>query len=101
MIEAASRWVGALGADDRVGVMVLPLPGLNIEFTTDHARVQEALAMVRPLAKPPPPFSYRNVSAWEAIRITEGDTFITAAGVPASVAASPPARTRSGCSRRR
>ena len=77
MIEAASRWVGTLGAVDRVGVMVLPLPGLNIEFTTDHARVREALATVRPLAKPPQPFSYRTVSPWEAIRITEGDTFIT------------------------
>jgi VWFA-related protein len=77
MIEAASRWVGTLGASDRVGVMVLPLPGLSIEFTTDHARVREGLAKVRPLAKPPQPFSYRTVSPWEAIRITEGDTFIT------------------------
>ena len=77
MIEAASRWVGTLGASDRVGVMVLPLPGLNIEFTTDHARVREALAKVRPLAKPPMPFSYRTVSPYEAIRITEGDAFIT------------------------
>ena len=76
MIEAASRWVGTLGASDRVGVMVLPLPGLNIEFTTDHARVREALAKVRPLAKPPQPFSYRTVSPYEAIRITEGDAFI-------------------------
>ena len=57
--------------------MVLPLPGLNIEFTTDHARVREALAKVRPLAKPPQPFSYRTVSPWEAIRITEGNTFVT------------------------
>ena len=62
MIEAASRWVATLGAGDRVGVMVLPQPGLNIEFTTDHARVREALAKVRPLAKPPQPFSYRTVS---------------------------------------
>ena len=77
VIEAASRWVGTLGASDRVGVMVLPLPGLNIEFTTDHARVREALARVRPLAKAPPPFSYRNVSPYEAIRITEEDGFIT------------------------
>ena len=77
MIEAASRWVGTLSAGDRVGVMVLPLPGVNIEFTTDHARVREALATVRPLAKPPMPFSYRTVSPYEAIRITEGDTFIT------------------------
>ncbi len=76
MIEAASRWVGTLGASDRVGVMVLPLPGLHIEFTTDHARVREALAKVRPLAKPPQPFSYRTVSPYEAIRITEGDTFV-------------------------
>jgi VWFA-related protein len=77
MIEAASRWVGTLGASDRVGVMVLPLPGVNIEFTTDHARVREGLAKVRPLAKPPQPFSYRTVSPYEAIRITEGDAFIT------------------------
>jgi VWFA-related protein len=77
MIEAASRWLGTLGASDRVGVMVLPLPGLNIEFTTDHARMREALGRVKPLAKPPQPFSYRTVSPWEAIRITEGDTFVT------------------------
>ena len=76
MIEAASRWVGTLGAADRVGVMVLPLPGLNVEFTTDHARVQQALATVRPLAKPPQPFSYRTVSPWEAIQITDGNEFI-------------------------
>jgi VWFA-related protein len=76
MIEAASRWVGTLGPGDRVGVMVLPLPGVNIEFTTDHARVREGLAGVRPLAKPPPPFSHRNVSPYEAIRIMEGDTFV-------------------------
>ena len=44
LIEAASRWVGTLGAGDRVGVMALPLPGVNVEFTTDHARVREALA---------------------------------------------------------
>ena len=56
MIEAASRWVGTLGAADRVGVMVLPLPGLNVEFTNDHARVQEALATVRPLASRRSPF---------------------------------------------
>jgi VWFA-related protein len=77
MIEAASGWVGTLGASDRVGVMVLPLPGLNIEFTTDHARVREGLAKVRPLGKAPQPFSYRTVSPYEAIRITEGDTFVT------------------------
>jgi len=76
MIEAASRWVGTLGAADRVGVMVLPLPGLNVEFTTDHARVQQALATVRPLAKSPQPFSYRTVSPWEAIQITDGNEFI-------------------------
>jgi VWFA-related protein len=76
IIEAASRWVATLGASDRVGVIVLPLPGLNIEFTTDHARVRDGLARVKPLAKPPQPFSYRTVSPYEAIRITEGDTFV-------------------------
>lgn len=77
MIEAASRWVGTLGASDRVGVMVLPLPGLSVEFTTDHARVRDGLARVKPLGKPPQPFSYRTVSPYEAIRITEDDTFVT------------------------
>ena len=76
MIEAASRWIGTLGASDRIGLMVLPLPGVSVDFTTDHARVREALARVRPLAKPPMPFSYRTVSPYEAIRITEGDEFI-------------------------
>jgi VWFA-related protein len=76
LIEAASRWVGTLGAMDRVGLMVLPLPGLNIEFTTDHARIRQALATVRPLARPMPPFSQRQVSPYEAIRITEDDEFI-------------------------
>lgn len=77
MIQAASRWIGSLGGADRVGVMVLPQPGLNIEFTTDHARIREALGKVRPLAKPPMPFAYRTVSPYEAIRISEGDTFVT------------------------
>jgi VWFA-related protein len=76
LIEPASRWLSTLGAGDRVGLMVLPLPGVNIEFTTDHARIREALAKVRPLAKAPPPFPQRTVSPWEAVRIGEGDTFV-------------------------
>ena len=76
LIAAASRWVSTLGAGDRVGVMVLPLPGVSLEFTTDHARVRDVLANVRPLVKPPQPFSYRTVSPYEAIRITEDDGFI-------------------------
>jgi VWFA-related protein len=76
IIEAASRWVSTLGASDRVGLMVLPLPGVHLEFTTDHARVRDALATVRPLTRPPQPFPARTVSPYEAIRISEGDSFV-------------------------
>ncbi len=76
VLDTAGEWVASLGPTDRVGLMALPQPGLNIEFTTDHARVIDALKKIAPHPHPPPPFSQRNVSPWEAVRMYEGDTFI-------------------------
>lgn len=77
LLMAASRWIDGLGSSDRVGLVTLPLPGLNVEFTTEHQRVQDALARVVPLAKPPLPFPQFNIGTWEAFRIRDRDEFVT------------------------
>jgi VWFA-related protein len=74
VIEAAKRWVASLGAADRVGLVVLPPPGTDIDPTTDHQRVIDAMARLAPIGSLPPPFSQYNVSIWEAFRIKEVDT---------------------------
>jgi VWFA-related protein len=76
VLDTAKEWVATLGPTDRVGLMALPQPGLNVEFTTDHARVIEGLARITPLAMSPPTFSRHNVSPWEAVRMWEGDAFV-------------------------
>jgi VWFA-related protein len=76
VLDTAKKWVATLGPTDRVGLMALPQPGLNIEFTTDHAQVIEGLARIKPLAASPPTFSRHNVSPWEAVRMWEGDVFV-------------------------
>lgn len=43
VLQTAKAWVATLGPTDRVGLMALPPPGVNIELTTDHARVMQAL----------------------------------------------------------
>ncbi len=43
VLQTAKAWVATLGPTDRVGLMALPPPGVNVELTTDHARVMQAL----------------------------------------------------------
>jgi VWFA-related protein len=77
VLEAAQRWVRSLGPKDRVGLVVFPRGGARVEFTTDHGRVAEELGRVVGSDVPPPPFSYYNVSIWEATRIAAEDDFVT------------------------
>ena len=77
VLDTAKRWVATLGPSDRVGLVTLPLPGINVEFTTEHARVIDTLSKLSPIGVPPPPFSKYNVSVWESFRITDGDAFVT------------------------
>ena len=73
VIEAAKRWVASLAPTDRVGLVVLPPPGPEIEPTTDHQPVIDAMSRLSPIGALPPPFSQYNVSIWEAFRIKEVD----------------------------
>jgi VWFA-related protein len=76
LLDAAGRWVAKLGPGDRIGLVTLPLPGINEEFTTNHQRIVDVLAGVTPTARPPVPFPSRNVGLWEAFRIKDGDSFV-------------------------
>ena len=77
VLQTAKAWVSTLGPTDRVGLVALPQPGLNFDLTTDHGRIAQALDTVVPHPNPPPPFSNRNISGWEAVRMWEGDQFVT------------------------
>jgi VWFA-related protein len=77
VLNTAQRWVATLGPSDRVGLVTLPLPGINVEFTTEHARVIDTLDKIAPIATPPFQIGNFNVSIWEAFRIDAGDTFVT------------------------
>jgi len=78
VLQTAKAWVGTLGPTDRVGLIALPQPGVNVEPTTDHARVVQALDTIVAHPNPPPPFSQRNISPWEVVRMWEGDEFVSA-----------------------
>ena len=45
-IDAASRFIGRLSPDDRVGLVTIPGAGPQIDFTANHALVQTALKSV-------------------------------------------------------
>jgi VWFA-related protein len=45
-IDAASRFIGRLSTDDRVGLVTIPGAGPQIDFTTNHALVQTALKSI-------------------------------------------------------
>ena len=45
-IDAASRFIGRLTPDDRVGLVTIPGAGPQIDFTANHALVQTALKSV-------------------------------------------------------
>jgi VWFA-related protein len=75
IIAAARRWVESLGPKDRVGLIGFPRGAARLDLTTDHARIAAGLDAMVGSAPRPQPFSARNVSVWEAIRIEDGDTF--------------------------
>ena len=80
---------------DRVGLVSLPPPGPRVEFTTEHARVGEAIGRV---GAPPPtrpiPMGGINVSLWEALRISDGDmTVLTRGDRPRVPGRLPPIRS--------
>ena len=46
-IDAARRFLGRLGPDDRVGLVTIPGAGPQIDFTANHALVDTALKAIR------------------------------------------------------
>ena len=76
VLETAKKWVGTLGPADRVGLVTLP-GGPRVEFTTEHHLIIDMLGQIvaAPTAKSLPA-TLRNVSIWEGLRISEGDTFV-------------------------
>ena len=46
-IDAASRFIGRLSPDDRVGLVTIPGAGPQIDFTVNHALVENALKSIR------------------------------------------------------
>lgn len=76
VLETTKAWLATLGPADRVGLVSLP-PGPRVEFTTEHQQVIDMLGKVAtaPAVKSLPA-TIRNVSVWEGLRISEGDTFV-------------------------
>lgn len=75
VLDAAQRWVLALGPQDRVGLITFPNVGPRVDLSTDHAKVAEALTHVTGTSPVAPTMQRRNISIWEAVRMEEGDTF--------------------------
>jgi VWFA-related protein len=75
--DTVNKWIATLGSADRVGLVVLPAPGPRVEFTTDRAAIAAALSRVVPRAGATTiPFSQRNISLWESLRIHDQDSMI-------------------------
>ena len=76
VLETTKKWVSTLGPGDRVGLVSLP-GGPRVEFTTEHQRIVDMLSKITtaPAVKSLPA-TLRNVSIWEGLRISEGDTFV-------------------------
>lgn len=75
--DTLTRWIATLGAADRVGLVVLPAPGPRVEFTTDRTAISAALGKVVPRAGATTiPFSQRNISLWESLRIHDQDSMV-------------------------
>jgi VWFA-related protein len=76
VIESARKWVLAMPPKDQIGLLTFPAPGPSVDFTTEHAKVAEALTRVVGVASQTPPFQQYNVSIWEAIRMEALDLFV-------------------------
>jgi len=46
LLNTASQFIGKLTTDDRVALVTFPEPGPHVDFTTDKARVRQALERV-------------------------------------------------------
>lgn len=65
--RAAGAFVDGLGPADRVSLLAVPQPGVYIDFTSDHARVRQALEGLAGQGSHPSIFV--NLSVWEAYQI--------------------------------
>ncbi len=76
VIDSARKWVLSMPPKDLIGLLTFPAPGPTVDFTTDHAKVADALTRVSGVATEMPPFQQYNISIWEAIRMEALDLFV-------------------------
>jgi hypothetical protein len=77
VLQTAKAWLSTLGPADRVGLVALPQPGIDVGLTTDHARIAEALDRIASHPEPPAPYSSQyNISPWETVRMWDDDAFV-------------------------
>ena len=69
VMRAAGAFVDSLGPADRVALLAVPQPGVYIDFTSNHARVRQAVDGMAGLGTPPQVTF--NISLFEAYRIAE------------------------------
>jgi VWFA-related protein len=76
VLESTKKWVASLGPGDRVGLVSIP-GGPRVEFTAEHQSIIDMLGRIvaAPTAKTMTA-TLRNVSVWEGLRISEGDTIV-------------------------
>jgi VWFA-related protein len=78
-IEAAGRLVDRLSVTDRVGLVTLPNGRVEVDLTTNHQRVRNALANI--VGRAPRASSIWSISLWEAIMMDrerlDGDKPVT------------------------
>ena len=66
----------AMPPKDLIGLLTFPAPGPNVDFTTDHGKIADALTRVVGVGTQMPPFQQYNISIWEAIRMEAQDVFV-------------------------
>lgn len=72
VMSAASQFVDTLNQGDRVGVIVIPAPGIRMNFTTDHEAVKEALTHI--VGSKDAVVGRYVIGISEAIAVERGDT---------------------------
>ena len=78
-IDAAGRLVDRLSPTDRIGLVTLPYGKVEVDLTTNHARVKTSLAGI--VGRAPRTNAIWNISIWEAVTIErerlDGDRPVT------------------------
>jgi VWFA-related protein len=64
-IDAAGRLVDRLSPTDRIGLVTLPYGSVEVDLTTNHARVKTALEGI--VGRAPRTSAIWNISIWEAV----------------------------------